>query len=112
MLDNATNFTSTELAEFHKVKGIRHIRLPPYHPTSNGLAERAIQTFKKGLRKFKSGTLSFILSRSLLWYRITPHSATGSSPSELLWGRRLRSRLDLVLPDAEQGPQEAQDRQK
>ena len=29
-----------------------------------------------------------------------------------MWGRRLRSRLDLVLPDAEQRPQEAQDRQK
>ena len=110
--DNATTFTSTEFAEFLKVNGIRHIRSPPYHPASNGLAERAVQTIKEGLRKFKRGTVSSRLSRFLLWYRITPHSTTGSSPSELMWGRRLRSRLDLVLPDAEQRPQEAQDRQK
>lgn len=31
-------------------------------------------------------------------YRITPHSTTGVSPSEALLGRRLRSRLDLVVP--------------
>ena len=94
------------------MNGIRHTRSPPYHPASNGLAERAVQTIKEGLRKFKSGTVSFRLSRFLLWYRITPHSTTGSSPSELMWGRRLRSRLDLVLPDVEQRPQEAKDRQK
>ena len=52
------------------------------------------------------------LSRFLLWYRITPHSTTGSSPSELMWGRRLRSKLDLVLLEAERRSQEAQDRQK
>ena len=56
--------------------------------------------------------MSSRLSRFLLWYRITLHSTTGSSPSELMWGQRLRSQLDLVLPDAEQRPQEAQDRQK
>ena len=91
---------------------MRHIRSPPYHPASNGLAERAVQTFKEGLKRFKTGTLSARLSRFLLWYRITPHSTTGSSPSELMWGRRLRSKLDLLLPDGERRSQEAQDRQK
>ena len=32
-------------------------------------------------------------------YRITPHSTTGISPAEMLLGRHLRSRLDLVVPD-------------
>ena len=31
-------------------------------------------------------------------YRITPHSTTGVAPAELLMGRRLRSRLDLLKP--------------
>ena len=110
--DNAATFTSAEFAEFLKQNGVRHIRSPPYHPASNGLAERAVQTFKEGLKRFKTGTLNTTLSRFLLWYRVTPHSTTGSSPSELMWGRRLRSKLDLVLPDAERRSQEAQDRQK
>ena len=39
------------------------------------------------------------LSRLLLKYRITPHSTTGTTPSELLMGRKLRSHLDLLFPD-------------
>ena len=39
------------------------------------------------------------LSRFLHEYRITPYSTTGISPSELLMGKRLRSRLDLIYPD-------------
>ena len=85
--DNAGTFTSAEFAEFLEQNGVRHIHSPPYHPASNGLAERAVQTFKEGLKRFKTGTLSARLSRFLLWYRITPHSITGSSPSELMWGR-------------------------
>ena len=110
--DNATTFTSEEFAGFLKRNGIRHIRSPPYHPASNGLVERAVQTFKEGMKRLKLGSLNTRLSRFLLRYRITPHSSTGSSPSELLWGRKLRSQLDLLLPDTDRKMQQAQDRQK
>eukprot|EP00731_Ephydatia_muelleri_P012870 Em0007g180a len=42
--DNGTAFSSTEFGCFVKHNGIRHIRCAPYHPSSNGLAERAVQT--------------------------------------------------------------------
>ena len=42
--DNATNFTSDKFATFLKKNGIKHLRIPPYHPASNGMAE--VQTFK------------------------------------------------------------------
>ena len=38
------------------------------------------------------------LPRFLLRYRIIPHTTTGESPSMLLYGRQLRTRLDLYRP--------------
>lgn len=97
--DNGPSFTSEEFKVFMQSNGIRHIKSAPYHPSTNGLAERAVQTVKQGLRQMKGASVEEKLSKFLHKYRITPHSTTGISPSELLMGRRLRSRLDLLHPD-------------
>ena len=44
--DNGTAFTSQEFSVFCKANGIRHIRSAPRHPSTNGLAKRAVQVFK------------------------------------------------------------------
>ena len=108
--DNAATFTSEEFGEFMRRNGIQHVRSPPYHPASNGLVERAVQTFKEGMKRQKSGTLNTRLSQFLLRYRITPYSSTGTSPSEPLWGRKLRSTLDLLVPNTNRKLQQNQDR--
>jgi len=41
--DNGTPFTSAEFAEFMKRNGIHHGRISSYHPSSNGVAERALK---------------------------------------------------------------------
>ena len=76
-----------------------YITSAPYHPSSNGLAERVVQSFKQGMRKFTKGTLTDRISRYLFHYRNTPHTTTGVTPAELLLGRRPHSRLDVVQPD-------------
>ena len=97
--DNGTVFTSIEFQEFTKRNGIRHVRTAPYHPSSNGQVERAVQTFKEAMKKNSTETLETRVSRFLFHYRITPHSTTGLTPAEMLMGRQLRSHLSLLLPD-------------
>lgn len=110
--DNGTPFTSQEFRAFTQSNGIRHNTSAPYHPATNGLAERAVQTVKNFLRKTTEGSLEDRLSRFLFLYHITPHSTTGSSPAELLLGRQPRSRLDLLRPDLQSKVQQQQERQK
>lgn len=99
--DNGSVFTSEEFKAFTKNNGIRHVTSAPYHPASNGLAERAVQTFKESMKKFSDGSISTRVSRFLFAYRNTPHTTTGSSPAELLFSRRPRTRLDLIRPSVE-----------
>ena len=98
--DNGTQFTSAEFEELMRKNGIRHVRVSPYHPSSNGMAERAVKTLKEGLKKCgNTESLQCRISHILFHYRITPHSTTGVPPAELLFGRRIRSHLDQVKPD-------------
>ena len=97
--DNGSVFTSKEFQQFVQLNGIKHVTTAPYHPASNGLAERAVQTLKIGLKKVTSGTLEDRLARFLFQYRLTPHTTTGISPAELLMGRKPRSTLDLIKPN-------------
>ena len=93
--DNGSSFTSKEFQSFMMENGIIHKRSSPYHPATN---ERAVQTFKYGIKKL-SGPLELRLLKFRFKYRITPHSSTGVSPAELVFGLTLRSRLDLIYPD-------------
>jgi hypothetical protein len=99
--DNATTFTSEEFENFMKINGIKHITSAPYHPATNGLAERFVQSFKEALKSAKrdGGTVNHKLANFLLAYRNTAHSTTGVSPAMMFMGRRLRSRLDILKPN-------------
>jgi hypothetical protein len=57
-----------------------------------------VRVLKESLKRVKQGDVDTRLSRLLFRYRITPHTLTGQSPSELLLGRRVRSALSLLKP--------------
>ena len=54
--DNDSNFVSREFEDFLKQNRIHHIRTAPYQLASNGMAERAVQTFKEGMKKMNDGS--------------------------------------------------------
>lgn len=110
--DNGPNLVSEEMTNFLQKNGIRHIRTAPYHPASNGQAERAVQTLKRSLAKQKNYPIEDRVARFLLSYRVTPHATTGVPPCELLMGRRLRSLLDRVRPDVKGRVLRQQERQR
>lgn len=98
--DNGRTFIAAEFQVFLKKNGIYHKRTAPYHPATNGLAERFVQTFKQAMRKLSSngGNIETNLQKFLFHYRLTPHSESNKSPAEVMYGRKLRSRLDLMFP--------------
>ena len=49
--DNGACFTSKEFDVFCQKSDIRHVTSTPYHPSTNGLAERSVRTFKEALKK-------------------------------------------------------------
>ena len=50
VLDNGPQFISSEFAIFLKQNGVKYIRSAPYHPSTNGLAERFVQSLKQNLK--------------------------------------------------------------
>ena len=85
-----------EFQAWCKQRGIVHLTGAPYHPATNGAAERLIQSFKQALRK-SSLPPKEALQEFLMQYRRIPF-ASGLSPSELLNGRRIRTKIDTLVP--------------
>ena len=115
--DNKAQFTSNEFAEFMSENGIKHTLVPPYHPQSNGAADRSVRVVKEALVKMvlegnRARPMEHRLADFLLRYRTTPHSTTGVAPAEWLMKRRLRTRLSLVKSDLSQEIENKQSKQK
>ena len=100
--DNGPQFTSEEFKGFLKCNGVQHIRCAPYHPSSNGAAERFVQTFKQAMRASDEDLpRAHRLANFLFTYRATPHATTSMAPATLFLQRDLRTRFSLIQPDPE-----------
>ena len=98
--DSRPQFTS----KFSFANGIKHVTGAPHHSSTNDQAERLVQSFKKGITADKSGrAFQHKLDKFLPTYRSAPHATTALSPAQLLLGRNVRTRLDLIKPDVTRG---------
>lgn len=97
-LDNAKQFIGKEFEEYCKTRGIALNHSAPYWPQENGLVERQNRSLLKRLQ------ISHALGRNwrkdlndyLVMYYTTPHSSTGKTPTELCYGRTIRSKLPCL----------------
>ena len=85
--NHGPQYASREMKEFASSYGFCHITSSPLHPQGNGHAERMVQTVKRLLQDADDSFMA------LLNYRSTPFPSCGLSPSELLYGRHLRTTL-------------------
>ena len=87
--DNGPQFKSEEFHTFLKRNGIKHLTSAPYHPASNSLAERCVQSFKSAMEsETEVKPLNIKLASFLLAYKNNPpppQSTTGEASSQLLW---------------------------
>ena len=98
--DNGPQFTAVEFENFLKRNRISHRKSPPYHPATNGLAENMVKNVKQWLKK-KQGRVTNInsaLAAFLRTYRNVPHTSTGKTPAEIIFGRIPRTDLSMVVP--------------
>ena len=95
---NGPQFSSDEFRKFSQEYDFKHTATSPYYPQANGQSESG---FRIGM-KILSQRDPFL---ALMYYRATPHTATGVSPNQLMMGSEIRtllptleSNLEPVLP--------------
>ena len=99
--DNGTAFTSADFSDFCKQNIILHLWSSPFHPQSNGQAERFVNTFKRAVLKLK-GKLTTRVTMEIFQssYRDTPNPnrLNGKSSAEALMNRKIRLPTDAIPP--------------
>ncbi|RUS68468.1 hypothetical protein EGW08_023770 [Elysia chlorotica] len=77
-------------------RGVKHLHRAPYRLEMNGAAERLVQTFNNS-PKMSDLPPGDALQEFLMHYRRTP-LAGGISPSKLLNGPQICTKLDIIIP--------------
>lgn len=106
--DNGSVFVSSVMTDFYQKNGIQAVTSAPYHPATNGQAERFVYELKQGLARDKKGLLSLRVARLLYKQHTTVSTSTGKTPAFMMFGRELATNLSRLMPspERERQPQE------
>ncbi|XP_055590030.1 uncharacterized protein K02A2.6-like [Uranotaenia lowii] len=104
--DNGPQFSSTEFKDFCMEYGIKLVSTIPYWPAMNGEVERQNRSILKRIRIAHSLGKDWKteLRQYILMYHSAKQSTTGKSPAELMFNRKVRTKLPrvpVVLDDTE-----------
>ncbi|XP_052777763.1 uncharacterized protein LOC128215074 [Mya arenaria] len=93
--NNAQNFNSKELNDYLTDLNIEHRNTTPYWPQANGEVEIQNKSIMKRLHiaHVQKKNMRTELQTYLMMYRFTPHSTTGMSPAEMLFKRKIRTKI-------------------
>ena len=93
--DNGRHFTSEHLTKYLEENGIEHRGTTLLWPQANGEKERQNRSILRRLRiaQAEGRNRKSEMDNFLMMYRSTPHFTTGVSPAELLFRRRIRTKL-------------------
>lgn len=91
--DGGPQFSSKEFQDFTKQWNFTHKLVSPHHQQANGMAERAIQTVKRTIKKCMQNGEDIELA--LLIYRNTPINGT-YTPAQILNSRTLRDNIPTL----------------
>jgi hypothetical protein len=98
--DNGVNFNSRLFTQLCALCGIEKANSSFYHPPGNGLVERMNKTMKQILTMYVNDSHSnwdAFLQASISAYNSCIHSSTGFSPYEVLFARKPRRVVDVIL---------------
>lgn len=97
LTDNGNCFVNTLQKELCKMLDITPIKISPHNPRSNRMLERWHRVLKTVIGK--SGNLKEwdkVIPMALFASRDTPHTSTGLSPFEVMFGRHVRGPMTIL----------------
>ena len=98
LTDQGPQFLSSLVQAMCSKLKIDKLQTTPYHPECNGMIERMHGTLNSMLTKARSLGLDWVrqIPFALFALRLAPNRDTGLSPFQLVYGRQVRSPLDVL----------------
>lgn len=99
--DNGPPFKSKKFIDFLTSHNIKYTPAPPYHPQSNGQAERPVRTIKQIFYKFCLGvegnlTMKEKIQKFCMYHNNSPSTTTGKAPLSIIFSYKPKTLLDLI----------------
>ena len=101
--DNGPPYFSHDLKMYAEEMGFKLTPVSPEDPQANGFAENFVKILCKLIHtaSVEGKDPRAELYKYLLHYRATPHCTTEKSPSEMLFGRRIKTKLPRMFQNDE-----------